>query len=64
MIFGIVMGLVTIFLLWPGYLLFSSMEPFILGVPLSFAWVILCTLVGFAALLALYLSDRSTQKED
>ncbi|TVR76828.1 MAG: hypothetical protein EA409_12870 [Saprospirales bacterium] len=62
-IFGVVMGLITLFLIWPGYLLFSAAEPLILGFPLSFAWVIFCTLLGFVALLGLYLSDRGETKD-
>jgi membrane protein implicated in regulation of membrane protease activity len=64
LIFGITMGLITFFLIWPGYTLFSHAEPLVLGFPLSFAWVIFCTLVGFAALLGLYLSDHHQKKEE
>lgn len=56
--------LLTFFLIWPGYKLFANPEPFILGFPLSFAWVILCTVFGFAALLRLYISDNQKEEED
>lgn len=63
-IFVIVMFLISIFLLWPGYLPFSTAKPFVFGFPLSFAWIIFCTIVGFIALLALYTSDyRNAENE-
>ena len=62
--FCIVITLVSLFLIWPGYSLFSSATPFILGFPLSFAWVIFCTIAGFLALLALYLSDNRKNNEE
>jgi hypothetical protein len=49
-------------LIWPGYSIFSSATPLILGFPLSFAWIIFCTIIGFTALLALYLSDYKEDK--
>jgi membrane protein implicated in regulation of membrane protease activity len=57
-LFCIVMCFIGFFLIWPGYTLFSSATPLIFGFPLSFAWIIFCTIAGFIALLALYFSDK------
>jgi TRAP-type C4-dicarboxylate transport system permease small subunit len=56
-LFLTVMLIIALLLVWPGYALFSDTNPLILGFPLSFAWVIFCTLIGFVAMLALYLYD-------
>jgi len=42
----------------PVYPLFSGIRPLILGLPLSFAWVILWLAVVFAALVWTYRSDH------
>ena len=57
-LFCIVMMTITVFLIWPGYTLFSSATPLIFGFPLSFAWVIFCTIAGFIAMLGQYFSDK------
>lgn len=57
--FSLFMVLISLFLIWPGYALFKSPTPFIFGFPLSFAWVIGCTIAGFFALLLLYRSDNN-----
>lgn len=44
-------------LVWPIYPLFAGIRPLVLGLPLSFAWVVLALLVMFLALLWLYRSD-------
>jgi len=59
--FVLVMVLIGFFLIWPGYTLFSSATPLVFGFPLSFAWIIFCTIAGFIALLALYFSDRKAE---
>lgn len=41
-------------LVWPVYPRFAGIRPLILGLPLSFAWVVLWLGVVFAALVALY----------
>jgi TRAP-type C4-dicarboxylate transport system permease small subunit len=63
-IFTVFFLILTIFLIWPGYSLFSSAEPLILGLPLSFAWVTFCTIVGFIALLFLYVTDIRREEAD
>lgn len=44
-------------IIWPGYAVFSSATPLILGFPLSFAWIIMWVIIGFAAMMGLYLTD-------
>jgi hypothetical protein len=47
----------TLALIAPVYPLFGSIRPLILGLPLSFAWVVLWLTVVFLALVWLYRSD-------
>ena len=56
-IFLIVIILTSVAIIWPGHAIFSSATPLIFGFPLSFAWIILWVIIGFAALLGLYLTD-------
>jgi polyferredoxin len=44
-------------LIWPVYPLAADIRPFILGLPLSFAWVVGWLVVMFVALVLLYRSD-------
>ena len=51
---GIFLGvylLAALLLIWPVYPLFSGVEPLILGLPLSLAWVVMALGVMFGALL-------------
>lgn len=48
--------LYTLVLCWPGVLPFNRIRPFVLGLPFSFAWVILWVILGGLALLV---ADRS-----
>ncbi|GAB5519853.1 MAG: hypothetical protein RhofKO_21040 [Rhodothermales bacterium] len=41
----------------PVYMLFAKATPFVLGLPLSLAWIVAWMLTMFAALIALYRSD-------
>lgn len=45
-------------LIAPVYPLFGSIRPLILGLPLSFAWVVLWLTVVFSALVWLYRGDH------
>lgn len=54
-----VLTLAGISVVWPVYPLFRSIRPYILGFPLSFAWVVIWLLVSFAALVLFYRSDVS-----
>ncbi len=49
------LALMTIFVTWPGLLPFARIEPFILGLPFSMAWI-----AGWVAgsVVVLYLLDR------
>ncbi|MEM6645917.1 MAG: hypothetical protein AAF730_06665 [Bacteroidota bacterium] len=42
----------------PAYTLVAHAQPFVLGLPLSLAWIIGWMLMMFAALIALYRSDH------
>ena len=55
--------LVVAALVWPIYPRFAGVFPLILGLPLSFAWVILALAVSFSALLALYLTEETDKVE-
>ena len=63
-LFFAVMAVIILCLVWPGYTLFSSATPLILGFPLSFAWIIFCTFVEFVALTGLYVSDRRHEEDE
>lgn len=49
-------------IIWPGHALFNSATPLIFGFPLSFAWIILWVIVGFVAMMGLYLTDSHDDK--
>lgn len=61
-LFCIVIITLSFFLVWPGYTLFSSPTPLILGFPLSFAWVIFGTILGFFSLFILYMVDNERER--
>jgi len=44
-------------LIWPVYPLAADVRPYILGLPLSFAWVVAWLVVMFVALVLLYRTD-------
>lgn len=44
-------------LVWPVYPLVPPLEPYVLGLPFSFAWVVGWLAVVFGALLVLYWTD-------
>ena len=45
---------------WPGYLLGARVSPYILGLPFSLAWLVLCVAVVFVAL---WLTFRADMRE-
>lgn len=57
-----VVVLATLALTWPVYPQFSSVEPYVLGLPLSLAWVVAWLGVVFAALGALYWTEEHTSE--
>jgi hypothetical protein len=56
-VFAAVYAVVAACLVWPVYPLAASAFPLILGLPLSFAWMVGALVAGFLTLLALYLGD-------
>ena len=61
-IFVIVMLVTCLAIIWPGHAIFSSATPLIFGFPLSFAWTILWVIIGFSAMMGLYLTDKHEDK--
>jgi hypothetical protein len=45
---------------WPGYVPFNRVEPLILGLPFSMAWIALWVVLSAVAL---YLLDRAEQRK-
>ncbi len=54
--------LIQLSVIWPVYPLFSEVEPLVLGLPLSFAWVILVLFCAFFLLLWYYLGDTGRKE--
>ncbi|MFB6249086.1 MAG: hypothetical protein ABEL97_11000 [Salinibacter sp.] len=50
-------------LVWPVYSLVPPLEPYVLGLPFSFAWVVGWLGVVFGALLVLYRTDDRPDAE-
>lgn len=51
-------------LTWPVYTEFGAhIEPFVLGLPLSFAWVIGWALVTFAVMVCYHLADQRAERQ-
>jgi hypothetical protein len=46
----------------PGYMPFNRIRPFVLGIPFSFAWVILWVILGWIVLIRLYLGQQQRDK--
>lgn len=42
---------------WPGYLLGARIPPYVLGLPFSIVWLVLCIVVVFVALLLTFRAD-------
>jgi hypothetical protein len=47
-------------MLWPAYLPALRMEPYILGLPFAYAWIVGCIAAAFIVLLLTYRADRRT----
>lgn len=56
-LFVLLLVLAAAALTWPAYDLFSGIRPFVLGLPLSMAWVIFWIVLIFAGILLLFLAD-------
>lgn len=50
--------LVFLAVTWPVYALFAEIEPRVLGLPMSLAWIVGWVLASFVGLLALYVWER------
>jgi len=61
-VFVILFILIQLGLIWPIYSFFSGIYPMILGLPLSFAWIVLMLLSGFFLLLWYYLTDTGRKR--
>jgi hypothetical protein len=48
--------------IWPGYLLGARIAPYVLGLPFSLTWLVLCILVVFVALLLTFRADMRAGK--
>jgi hypothetical protein len=53
---------VLVMLIWPVYALVPAVYPFVLGLPFSFAWLVFCILIAFAALLGTFRADMRAAK--
>lgn len=58
LVFVAVYLVVTSALVWPIYPRFSGIFPLVLGLPFSLAWMVMALVVGFFAVLWLFLSEE------
>ena len=58
-IFVILLFIIQLGLIWPVYTIFRNVKPLILGLPLSFAWVVTMLISAFFLLLWYYLTDTN-----
>ncbi|MDX1670923.1 MAG: hypothetical protein R3211_01175 [Balneolaceae bacterium] len=63
-IFLVLLGIIQLCVIWPVYTWFSGIHPMILGLPLSFAWIIAMLLSAFFLLLWYYLSDPQRRQSE
>lgn len=56
-VFIVVMGLAFLPTIFPVFAVANRVEPFVLGLPFSFFWVVAWILVVFSLLVAMYLMD-------
>jgi len=62
--FGVFYALLFVAMIWPIYPRFATIEPRILEMPHSLAYVVFGLVLSFAALLGLYLWERSGEQPD
>jgi membrane protein DedA with SNARE-associated domain len=48
--------------IWPGYLLGDHIEPYVLALPFSLVWLVLCIVAVFIALLLTFRADMRADK--
>ena len=61
--FGLYLAVCCLCVAWPGYALVGArIEPFVLGLPFSFAWMVMWVVLTFLALVAYHraLTKRSS----
>ncbi len=65
-IFLTIVMLIQLSIIWPVYSFFADIYPLVLGLPLSFAWVVAALIASFLAVLWYYLTDpdRKSQQPD
>jgi hypothetical protein len=62
-IFLVLFSLIASMVLWPVFPRFSGVFPKVLGLPLSFAWVVLALLAMSCVLLWLFLTENPTDDQ-
>lgn len=62
-IFLALLFIIQLSIIWPGFAFFDGIYPLILGLPLSFAWIVAMLLSAFFLLLWYYLSDPENQQQ-
>ncbi|HEY1991044.1 MAG TPA: hypothetical protein VGH71_01185 [Gammaproteobacteria bacterium] len=61
LLLGIVL-LALVASVWPGYLLGARISPYVLGLPFSLVWPVLCIVAVFVALLLTFRADMRASK--
>lgn len=49
--------------IWPGYLPAARIEPYLFGLPFGLAWIVLCLVLVFAALVLTFRADMRATGE-
>lgn len=57
-------GIIQLCLIWPVYPLMADIYPMVLGLPLSFVWVIFLLICGFLTLLWYYLTEADQSQTE
>ena len=57
LVFVVILIAAGVSLMWPVYPLFAGPRPFVLGLPLPLAWMLLWLAITFLAMLWLYRSE-------
>ena len=61
-LFLVLFALIGSLVLWPVYPRFSGVFPLVLGLPLSFVWVVMALVAMFFLVLWLFLSEKPTDE--
>ena len=49
--------------IWPGYLIAARVEPYLFGLPFGLAWIVLCLVMVFAALVLTFRADMRAARK-